>query len=135
MIGFDTNVLLRYYLTDPDEPDQSAKARQLVETALSRNSPIYLSQMVLCEAVWVLARSYRLPKKSVIEFLNSVVRDAPFQVEAEEQVAKAVRQFAQTKADFSDCLIAANAKARGSRKTYTFDRAARDLPGMKFIRS
>ncbi len=108
MIGFDTNVLLRYYLTDTDEPKQSAKARQLVETALASNDPVYVSQMVLCEAVWVLVRAYRLPKKSVIEFLHSVVRDAPFQVEAEEQVAKAVRHFAQTKADFSDCLIAAN---------------------------
>ena len=38
------------------------------------------------------------------------MHDTPFQVEAPEQVAKALKQFSGTGADFADCLIAANAK-------------------------
>lgn len=134
MIAFDSNVLIRHYLTDPDEPHQSEKARALVKTALSKGNSIYLSQIVLCEAVWVLERCYRLPRKSLTEFLNSVLHDPPFVVESPEEVTQALRQFSQTKADFADCLISANAKAQGVRKIYTFDREAKTVSGMEVLK-
>lgn len=135
MIAFDTNVLVRHYLTDPDEPHQSEKARTLVNKALSKGNSVYLGQIVLCESVWVLERCYGLSRKGLVEFLNSVLHDPPFLVESPEEVSRALRQFSQSKADFADCLIAANATAHGIRKVYTFDKKAKTVSGMEVLQS
>lgn len=134
MIAFDSNVLVRHYLTDPDAPKQSEKARALVEIALSKGNSVYLSQIVLCEAIWVLERCYKLPRKSQNEFLKSVLHDPPFVVECPESVAKALRQFGQSKTDFADCLIAANAKSNGARKIYSFDKKSKSIPGVEVLK-
>ena len=133
MIAFDSNVLVRHYLTDPDEPKQSEKARRLVGNALAKGYTVYLSQIVLCESVWVFERCYNISRKARIKFLQSVLHDPPFQVESPDQVTKALRQFTETKADFADCLIAANAKANGCKKTLTFDKKAKAISGMKAV--
>ena len=133
MIAFDSNVLVRHYLTDPDEPRQSQEARRLVENALAKGYDVYLSQIVLCESVWVLERCYKVSRKARIEFLHSILHDPPFQAEAPEQVAKALKQFSDTRADFADCLIASNAKAHGCKKTFTFDKKAKTIPGMAAV--
>ena len=133
MIAFDSNMLIRHYLTDPAEPKQSAQARRLVKNALAKDYNVYLSQIVLCESVWVLERCYNVSRQARIEFLHSVLHDPPFQVESPDQVAKALRQFADTKVDFADCVIATNAKAHDCGKTYTFDKRAKAIPGMELI--
>jgi len=133
VIAFDSNVLVRHFLTDPDEPHQSEIARTLVDNALAKGNSVYLSQIVLCETLWVLERCYKLPRRSLIEFLNSVLHDAPFIVESPETVTKALRQFSQIKSDFADCLIAANARAHGIRKIYTFNKKAKTIIGMEVL--
>ncbi len=52
MIGLDTNVLVRY-LTQ-DDPQQSARANNLIETQCTKNEPGWIALIVLCELVWVL---------------------------------------------------------------------------------
>lgn len=76
MIAFDTNVLVRHYLTDPDEP---------------------------------------------------------FRVSSTEIISRALKIFKDSKTDFSNCLIAIEAKANGCRKTFTFDKKAKMIPGMELV--
>lgn len=51
MIAIDTNVLVRILVEDPDAPEQCQQARNLV---LSASEPVWIAQIVLVEAVWVL---------------------------------------------------------------------------------
>lgn len=117
MIALDTNVLVRYYLTDPDEPRQSEKARRLVDQAISKGRTIYLSPIVLCESVWVLDRCYDISREAQVEFLESVLHDSPFKVSSPEVALKAFKIFRTSHADFADCLVVTEAKAKGCSKT------------------
>ncbi len=132
-IAFDTNVLIRHYLTDPDEPHQSHVAHALVEDALESGSIIYLSHVVLVEAIWVLRSRYKLPKKSMIAFLRSTITDAPFTVPNPVLVDRAIKRFARSKADFADCLIAAEADEANCHSTYSFDQNLDRLSGVTVI--
>ena len=60
MIGLDTNVLVRY-LTQ-DDPQQSARANNLIETQCTKNEPGWIALIVLCELVWVLRGAYNYKK-------------------------------------------------------------------------
>ncbi len=48
MIGLDTNVLIRYLTRD--DLDQWERASQVIQG----NQPCFISNVVLCEVVWVL---------------------------------------------------------------------------------
>ncbi|MBT6381228.1 MAG: PIN domain-containing protein, partial [Opitutales bacterium] len=104
-----------------------------VENTQAKGYDVHLSQIILCKSVWVLERCYKVSWNSRIEFLQSVLHDTPFQVEAPEQVAKALKQFSGTGADFADCLIAANAKGHGCKKTFTFEKKAKTISGMAAV--
>jgi hypothetical protein len=58
MIGFDTNVVVRY-LTQ-DDGVQSAKATDLFERGLTEEEPGFVSLVAMVETVWVLERVYSL---------------------------------------------------------------------------
>lgn len=133
MIALDTNVLVRHYLTDPDQPEQSERARQLVENARSKGQEIYLSAVVICESLWVLGDCYRIPKAAQIEFLDSLLRDPPFRVSNPEVISNAFKLFRTQRVDFADCLIASEAKAQGCGATFTFDKKAGAGVGMKLV--
>ena len=61
MIGIDTNVLLRIFGSDEDDPDQVAAARGLLRTA----APLFVNPIVLAEFVWTLRRTYKLDRRAI----------------------------------------------------------------------
>jgi len=93
MIGLDTNILVRY-LTQ-DDPDQSAKATELIEHRLTERDPGFISVVAMVETAWVLDRAYGL--------------------EAQER---------QGLGSFADALIAELGSRAGCRHTLTFDQKA-----------
>ena len=56
-----------------------------------------------------------------------------FVIEQAAVVARAVRSFRASKADFADCLIAESAKEAGCSRTLTFDEVAARDAGMQLI--
>jgi len=57
MIALDTNVLVRFLVEDDEK--QSQKATRLIRNAQKRGEPLFISDIVMCEVVWVLSTSYR----------------------------------------------------------------------------
>jgi predicted nucleic-acid-binding protein len=49
-------------------------------------------------------------------------------------VAKALRAYAEGRADFSDYLIGARSRAKGARTTYTFDGKLKNREGFTYLR-
>jgi predicted nucleic-acid-binding protein len=49
MIAVDTNVLVRYIVED--DPAQTAVAAALIERAVQRNEPLFITRIVFCELV------------------------------------------------------------------------------------
>ena len=120
MIGIDTNVLVRYLVQD--DPEQSAQSTLLIEQECNLSSPGYLSNIVLCELVWVLTGAYKYDKNLVIEVMEQILVTAEFLVENENVVRKAINDYKIGSADFSDYLIVNNNQQSGCTKTYTFNK-------------
>ena len=122
MIGFDTNVLVRYIVQD--DPVQADAATRLIESRCTAQTPGYVSALVLMELVWVLTTAYRYEKPTIAAVIAQILRAAEFMVEDRDTVWAALRTCEARAAEFADCLIAARNHAHGVAETYTFDRRA-----------
>ncbi len=130
MIGLDTNVLVRY-LTHDDSTQTAAATR--VMNSLSFDSPGFLSLIVIAELVWVLAISYRFPKKEIAQVVETLLRSRELVVERGDILSQALRAFSAGRADFADYLIERCAHAAECRFTLTFDQKAATVAGMRLL--
>lgn len=133
MIGIDTNVLVRYLVED--DPKQSAEAARLVERTIERNETLFVSQIVLCELVWVLSYAYHFSRGEIVTLLESLRRAAQLDLEFAEEVRRAVDSYAAGRGDFADHLLAERAISRGCRQVATFDRPLLSDPRFVPVRS
>ena len=128
MLAVDTNVLVRILIDDPDAPKQCTAARQLA----ADSGTIYIPQIVQVETIWVLESAYRFSREAVSTVLNAVAGNEAYVVQRRNVFTEALRQFGASAADFSDCLILAEA---GAEKTQlaTFDKKLSKLSGAKMV--
>ncbi len=124
MIALDTNVLVRYLVED--DPVQSAQAARLIEGAIEREEELFVSQIVLCELVWVLSFAYDFSRAEIAPVLNQLRRGARLVAEGPDAVRRATESYSGGKGDFADYLIAETSIAHGCSSVATFDRALLD---------
>ena len=123
MIALDTNVLLRLLLND--DPRQSRQAQAIVDRAVDLGEAVLLPDVVLCEVEWVLSSAYNLPRARIARTLRRLLEGTEFTFVNRAAVNAALDSYAHGKAEFSDYLIGAAAKAAGATTTFTFDRDLR----------
>lgn len=140
MIAIDTNVLLRYLLRD--DKAQSRKAASLITGTM----PVLVTDVVLVETIWVLTgKRYRLERDAVAGVISALFEEPNIVFEDGQTVWRALSDYKKARpvkvsgkkksADFPDALIVNKAmrQAREWRKplrgVYTFDVAAREIPG------
>ena len=121
MIALDTNVLVRFLVED--DPEQSERARALLRGLEEAEEPAFVSEIVLCELVWVLKRSYRLTRPETASILRDLLRARQFTFPSTDRLARAVEAFAKGKAGFADYLISEHALRAGCRGLASFDKA------------
>jgi predicted nucleic-acid-binding protein len=126
VLGVDTNVLVRF-LTDDDDL-QTPQAHSLVTKAA--NHPIYVSMLVLAETYNVLTKVKKQPVQAVLESFRLLLHSPAMRVERPDMVSAAIEDAAETKAGFSDALIAMQNKEARCMTTATFDIRATRLPDM-----
>lgn len=128
MIGLDTNVLVRHFLQD--DPIQGAKAKRAIARLTPENRG-FIATAVLCELVWVLKSTYKIPKSQCIALLEHILASSDFEVEHTNLCWRALSEYASSKADFCDYLIREIAIASGCSVVLTFDKAALNSPGFE----
>lgn len=121
MIGLDTNIIVRFVVEDDDE--QTERAARLIREAVEQGEPLFVSEIVLCELIWVLARVYRLSKKEQIKTLRALLQARELRVRDRERARRAIDAFASGKGAFADYMIREGALAAGCGRVATFDRA------------
>ena len=132
MIAIDTNILARYVIGD--DPKHSPRARAFFRTLTSEN-PGWIPFASILELVWLMDRSYKMPKDAILTVLEGLNSRSTLVFERAAEFRNALQLYRNSSADFGDCLIAASARAAGCSKIVTFDKiAARDL-GMELLRS
>lgn len=127
MIGIDTNVLVRFLVQDDET--QFEKARRLIKREVAARRKVFVNQLVLLEAEWVLRSRYAVPKAHIIEAISGMLDSAELQFEDEPSIEEALFFWKDSTADFADCLIGAKNRRMGCRATATFDVKASKLPG------
>lgn len=121
MIALDTNVLVRFLVEDDEA--QSAAAAALIVEALSAGEGLYVSDIVLCETVWVLTAAYRVKRTEVIPTLRDLLRAKQLVFSTPDLASRALDAFARGRGDFADYLIREHAREAGCNVVATFDRA------------
>ncbi len=128
MIGIDTNVLLRTLINE--NQIQSHKALKLIQ----QQQPIYISNIVLCETMWVLKSRYHFTKLELIKSIENILKTNHFHIEHRDAVWLAFHEYQYINADFSDCVIGAVAKLYQCDFVATFDKNASKSKNFKLIR-
>lgn len=122
MRAVDTNVLVR--LATRDDERQTASAEAFVAESA------WVSQLVLVEAMWVLASVYELGPGKIATAVEMFLNHRDLSVQDADVVAAALDRFRQHPAlGFSDCLILEVARKAGHLPLGTFDRGFSKLPG------
>ena len=138
MIAIDTNVLLRYLLSD--DALQSKKASRLIKGSWR----VLIPDAVLVETVWTLeGRKYRLEKKEIVKTILHLFYEPSIVFEDGQVVWTALNTYKKAKAvkgkevGFADALIVC--KSRNVIKKmnqefegiYSFDKAAQQFDDVK----
>jgi len=121
VIALDTNVLVRFLVED-DEAQSAAAAALIVET-LSHGEGLFVSDIVVCETVWVLTSCYRVRKAKVVSILGDLLKAKQLTFAAPDSLSRALGAYAGGRGDFSDYLIREDALLAGCDRVATFDRA------------
>lgn len=131
MIALDTNVLVRYIVQD--HVYQSKIATEILEKRCTKTNPVFVSFVVLCELVWVLAYTYQYEKHVILSVLKQLFSTSELFIEDITIARNALELFSHGKADFSDYLIVKIAQKHGITETFTFDRKAGECQGFNLI--
>lgn len=96
----DTNVLLRFFIDDPDDV-QSQKQRPIAERILS--NPSFIPLTVILEFEWVMRGFYQLSKIQIADIFRVLFSYTHIDIEDKANVMKAVDLCVQGM-DFADAL-------------------------------
>ena len=121
MIGLDSNVLVRFLVED--DQAQSAKAARLVARAMATGETLFVSEVVICETVWVLLSAYRVSRAEVADVLARLFKASHLTFRDVDGLVRAREAFAAGKGDFADYLIREHARTAECECVATFDKA------------
>ena len=119
MKAVDTNVLARFFVDDPDDPEA---ARQRPAALAAMRGRVFVSVTVLLELEWVLRGFYELPRQAIHQALSALCGYANVVVEDRAHVLVALAAFREG-LDFADALHLHRATA--CTALLTFDKRLR----------
>ncbi len=120
MIGVDTNVLVRYLVGDKPR-HQCERAADLFESTIAQGGDVFLSNIVLCECVWVLESAYNVSRAEISDVLNKLLDARHVRFRDRALVRSALQSYRDSQGDFADYLIRDIAIDEGCEKVATFD--------------
>jgi predicted nucleic-acid-binding protein len=127
VIALDTNVLVRFLVAD--DKAQSARAERIIEGALTSGEGIFITDVVLCETVWVLAFTYKMDRLEVGRLLEEILATTDITIRGADSARRALAAFLTSKGGFADYLIRDHASLAGCSTVATFDKALLKEPG------
>jgi predicted nucleic-acid-binding protein len=131
VIALDTNILVRLVLYDDE--GQAKAAERLVVRARRERTPLWVSDIVLCELVWVLTRRVGLARADIANALDQLLRTELVVVSDAGIIDRALAAYGTGKGDFADYLIREQSRAAGASEVATFDRLLKGEDGFRVV--
>jgi predicted nucleic-acid-binding protein len=120
MIALDTNVLVRFLVEDDEAQTRAATA--VITRAGRADEPLFVSDVVLCEVVWVLSASYDTPKAEIVAALRKLLHARQLAFRASDVLMRALETYAGGRGGFADYLVREDARAASCESVLTFDK-------------
>ena len=118
MKAVDTNILARFFVNDPDDPEA---ARQRPAAIRAMTDRVFVSLTVTLEFEWVLRGFYEFASADVIRVLRALAGMPHVHLEGRDEVLTALEACESHKLDFADALhVTRSGRCRGF---LTFDKA------------
>jgi predicted nucleic-acid-binding protein len=117
MISLDTNILARFYVDDPGDPE-AAEQRPIAYDVIAKSPSLFVPLTVILELEWVLRAFYRFNAKQVTKVMEHLLGLANINVEEAIRVSQALTLLGQGM-DFADALHLAGSVHCDT--LYTFD--------------
>jgi predicted nucleic-acid-binding protein len=118
MKAVDTNVLARFFVNDPDDPEAAKQRPAAVQVMAGQ---VFVSLTVVLELEWVLRGFYELSRADVIRVLRALAGMPQVRLEGRDEILLALSACEAHKLDFADALhVARSARCTGF---VTFDKA------------
>lgn len=102
MIALDTNILARFYVDDPADPE-AAKQRRIARRLVAESPHVFVPMTVILELEWVLRAFYGFEAKDFVRVVNHLLGLPNVSVEEWERVADALAWHTDG-LDFADSL-------------------------------
>lgn len=115
----DTNYFLRFFLGEPYDQHQVAKA--LFQKAARGEVELVTSIVVFFEVYWVTSSFYRLEKEKIAAFLQNILRMEFIKLENRIVLAEAAALFEKTSFDLEDAYNLVYARSLRAKDFLTFD--------------
>jgi predicted nucleic-acid-binding protein len=135
MIALDTNILARFYVDDPSDPE-AAKQRPIARRIMTESSSLFVPITVVLELEWLLRAFYRFEASQLVRVFEHLLGLGHVNTEEAERVAAAL-PLAARGMDLADALHLTG--SAHCAVLYTFDdrrfaRRAKDLAGVPPVR-
>lgn len=102
MIALDTNILARFYVDDPNDPEAS-KQRPIARKVLAESAGIFVPRTVILELEWVLRAFYGFGNTEFVQVVRHLLGLPNVHVEDWEHVDKALHWHLDG-LDFADAI-------------------------------
>lgn len=114
----DTNTIIRYLVVD--EPALAAKATLFFDGVKNGAAKAVILESVVAECVYVLTKTYRVPKERAASSLIDLLRYKGVVNEDRNELIEALSLFSNRNLDIVDCILLAKSVSRGD-DLFTFD--------------
>ena len=117
MIAVDTNILARFYVDDPNDPE-AARQRPIARAIMTNSPSLFVPLTVVLELEWVLRAFYRFEPAQIVRVLEHLLGLGHVNTEESERVAAALPLTADGM-DVADALHLTG--SQHCEALYTFD--------------
>ena len=102
MIALDTNILARFYVDDPADPE-AAKQRPIAHRLLTESPQVFVPMTVILELEWVLRAFYGFAAEDFVRVVKHLLGLSNVNVEEWSRISDALAWHAEG-LDFADAL-------------------------------
>lgn len=117
-VSIDTNVLVRFLVSDGEAPEQCQAAKQLF-----REHVVFLPESILLETEWVLRSVYSIGRSDLCEAFRKLLRLKQVSL-SEKTLVLRVLEYYEEGFDFADALHLLRSQGHEMK---TFDHAFRKI--------
>jgi predicted nucleic-acid-binding protein len=116
----DTNIFIRF-LTD-DVPEKADACEEIFKKAVEKKEPLFTTDLVIAEIVWVLESFYELPKNEVQDKVEKILNTPNLICPHKDLILSALVLYGEKNIDYIDAYNALILKDNGIEELYSYDK-------------